>query len=44
MLLRIFMVCDCAIAHFGYSGGTVCTLIHRHLSAPMRKFSIHSCT
>jgi len=42
MLLLLFMVCD--IAHFGYNGATVCTLIHRQLSAPMRKpSSIHCC-
>jgi len=33
------------IAHFRYTGATVCILIHRLLSAPMRKSShSHSCT
>jgi len=39
MLLGLFMVCECEIAHFGYNGATVCILIHRHHSAPMRKSS-----
>jgi len=43
MFLRLFMVCE--ITHFGYYGATVWALIHRQLSAPMRKTSpIHSCT
>jgi len=33
------MVRECEIAHFGYNDATVCILIHRHLSAPMRKSS-----
>jgi len=31
------MVCE--VAHFGYNGAIVCILIHRRLSAPIRKSS-----
>jgi len=42
-LLWLFMVC--VITHFAYNGATVCMLIYRQLSAPIRKSSpIHSCT
>ena len=42
ILIWLFMVCK--IAQFGYDAATVCILIHRQLSAPMRKSSsIHSC-
>jgi len=42
MLIRLFMVCE--IAHFEYNGATVWIVIHRQLSAPIRKsFPILSC-